>query len=262
MTESAQPHAQPAAQASRQRRFEGASVLVTGASRGLGASMAVAFAAEGAQAVWLGYRVREDDARAVAARVEQAGARAELLAFDVRSPEAVAAAFERAGPLDVLVNNAGVSRDAHFALLDEDAWHDVIETNLSGTARCCRAAVRAMWRARRGVIVNVASVAGPMASPGQASYAASKGGIVALTRTLAAELAPRGIRVNAVLPGLIDAGMTVHLDRRIVEHKLQQVALGRLGLADEVARAVLFLASADASYVVGQALFVDGGLSL
>jgi 3-oxoacyl-[acyl-carrier protein] reductase len=252
------------------RRFEGASVLVTGASRGLGASMAVAFASEGAAVVWLGYRARQSEAEATAARVEQAGARAELLCFDVRSPEAVAQAFERVaaakqadrGTLDVLVNNAGISRDAHFPLLDEEAWHDVIETNLGGTARCCRAAVRAMWRARHGVIVNVASIAGPMASPGQASYAASKGGIVALTRTLAAELAPRGIRVNAVVPGLIDAGMTMHLDRRVLEPKLAEIALGRLGQADEVARAVLFLASEDASYVVGQALVVDGGLSL
>ena len=248
------------------RRFEGASVLVTGASRGLGASMAVAFAAEGARVVWLGHRVRHDESRAVAERVAQAGARAELLPFDVRSPEAVAQAFERVAaddqPLDVLVNNAGLSRDAHFPLLDEEAWHDVIETNLSGTARCCRAAVRSMWRARRGVIVNVASIAGPMASPGQASYAASKGGVIALTRTLAAELAPRGIRVNAVVPGLIDAGMTAHLDHRLLAERSARVPLGRLGLADEVARAVLFLASSDAAYVVGQALVVDGGLSL
>jgi len=248
------------------RRFQAAKVLITGASRGLGASMACAFAAEGAELIYIGYRVRESEARQTAAAVGEAGARAELLGFDVRNPEDVTRAFEHvgktSGALDVLVNNAGVTRDSHFPLLDEEAWQDVIDTNLNGAARCCRAAVRAMWRARAGAIVNVASAAGTTASPGQANYAASKGGILALTRTLAAELAPRGIRVNAVVPGLIDAGMTTRLDHRMLELRRAQIPLARLGQADEVARAVLFLASSDASYIVGEALTVDGGLSL
>lgn len=247
------------------KRFEGANVLVTGASRGLGASIAKAFGREGAH-VWLGFRARESDAAEVVSAIINEGGKARAVGFDVRKPEEVTRAFElclkESGPLDVLVNNAAVSRDNFFALTDEESWQDVLETNLSGTARCCRAAAKGMWRARKGAIVNVASVSGPMASPGQSSYAASKGGVIALTKTLAAELAPRGIRVNAVVPGLIDSGMTTRLDRRILEEKRARIPTGRLGNAEEVAAAVLFLASSDASYVLGQALFVDGGLTL
>lgn len=246
------------------KRFEGKKVFVTGASRGLGAAMARAFALEGAN-VWIGYRAREFEAKETVAAIEKEGGQAQCVGFDLRRPEEIEKAFEsvlQGGDLDVLVNNAAVSRDQPFALMDDSAWVDVIDTDLNGTARCCRAAVRAMWRARKGAIINVASVAGPMASPGQANYAASKGGILALTKTLAAELARYGIRVNAVVPGLIYAGMTTKLDARILDEKRKRIPAGRLGNADEVARAVLFLASDEASYIVGQALFVDGGLTL
>lgn len=245
--------------------LSGKTVLVTGASRGLGAAIAMACGSEGAR-VFIGYRARAAEAERSAEAVRRAGGSADTIGFDLRKGDEVERAFERilgdAGGLDVLVNNAALSRDGLFPLLDEAAWQDVIETNLLGTARCCRAAVRAMWRARKGAIVNVASVSGPAASPGQANYAASKGGIIALTRTLAAELAPRGIRVNAVVPGLFGEGMTTHLDHRILEQKCARIPIGRLGRPEEVARAVVFLASEASSYVIGHALFVDGGLTL
>jgi 3-oxoacyl-[acyl-carrier protein] reductase len=155
-----------------------------------------------------------------------------------------------------------VSRDGWFPLLDREAWDDVIRTNLDGTVQCTRAVVPSMWRRKRGAIVNLASVSGVRASPGQANYAASKGALLALTRTLGAELAPKGIRVNAVVPGLIAAGMVARMDPRIVAEKTSLIPAGRLGDTADVARAVLFLASDDARYVIGQALAVDGGLTL
>jgi 3-oxoacyl-[acyl-carrier protein] reductase len=243
------------------KRFNGTNVLVTGASRGIGAEIARAFAREGAR-VWIGFRVRQQEADAVVESIKKEGGEASALGFDLRRAEDVERAFGLCGPLDILVNNAAVSRDNFFALLDEEAWSDVLETNLGGTMRCSRAAVRLMWSARKGVIINIASVSGPVASPGQSSYAASKGGVIALTKTLARELAPRGIRVNAVVPGLIDEGMTTRLDRRILKDKQDRIPTGRLGKAEDVAAAVLFLASSEASYIIGQALFVDGGLTL
>jgi 3-oxoacyl-[acyl-carrier protein] reductase len=246
-------------------RFTGAKVVVTGASRGLGRAVAAAFAREGAE-VFVGFRVREADAERTVAEIGEAGGRAVAFRVDVRDPADVERAFaalrEQAGHVDVLVNNAGVSRDGLFPMQDEEAWNDVLSTNLMGTARCCRAALGTMWRARSGVIVNVASLSAIAASPGQVSYAASKAGVIALTRTLAAELAPRGIRVNAVVPGLLATGMAEHLDSRIAAERLARIPLGRLGTAEEAARAVLFLASEEASYVVGQALIVDGGMAL
>jgi 3-oxoacyl-[acyl-carrier protein] reductase len=246
------------------RRFEGKSVLVTGASRGLGRGIAEAFGREGAR-VGVGYRVRKDDAERTLGEIMANGGTGMSLALDVRDPKSVEASvaeFARDAGLDVLVNNAALVRDQLFAMMSAEQWEQVIGANLTGTYHCCRAAVTRMMARRRGAIVNVASVAGLRASPGQANYAASKGGILALTGTLAAELAQFGIRVNAVVPGLLSTGMGQRLDRRIAEDRLTAIPLGRFGAADEVARAVLFLASDDASYIVGQSLVVDGGLSL
>ena len=156
----------------------------------------------------------------------------------------------------------GLVRDNLFALSSPEDWDEPVRVNLGGALRVARAAVRAMLFTGGGAIVFVGSVAGLRASPGQAGYAASKGGIIALTSTLAAELAPRGIRVNAVVPGLIAAGMAARLDRRVVERQLARIPAGRLGQPAEVAACALFLASPAASYVIGQSLVVDGGLSI
>jgi 3-oxoacyl-[acyl-carrier protein] reductase len=245
-------------------RFADRTVIVTGASRGLGRAIALAFAAEGAH-VYVGYRSREHEARATLAELEGAGGRATLLAFDVTDGAAVAAAFARVSSerdgIDVLVNNAGLARDNLVPLMSEADWSEVIDVNLRGAFACTRAALGAMMARGRGAIVNVASVAGLRASPGQASYSASKGGLIALTRTLAAELGPRGIRVNAVVPGLLATGMAARMDRRRLEERVGQIPLRRVGTAEEAARAVLFLASDDAAYITGQALAVDGGLT-
>lgn len=245
-------------------RFAGTRVLVTGASRGLGRAIAVAFAHEGAH-VGIGFHAHADEAQATLEAVVGAGGTGETLGFDVRDHAAVDAtvgAFARGGGLDVLVNSAAALHDAWAAALAPEEWQQVVDVNLTGTFNCCRAAARQMLVRRAGAIVNVASVAGLRASPGQSSYAASKGGILSLTATLAAELAPRGVRVNAVVPGLLTTGMGRRLARDVAERRRTAIPLGRFGEGDEVARAVLFLASADASYVVGQGLVVDGGLSL
>ena len=245
-------------------RFAERSVLVTGASRGLGRAIAVAFAREGAR-VGIAFRSRATEANETLDAVAGAGSTGVLLPFDVRDPAAVDAAvrgFAEGGGLDVLVNNAAVLQDQLFALMGRQEFDDVIATALGGTWHCCRAAVPLMMARRRGAIVNVASVAALRASPGQANYAAAKGGILAFTTTLAAELAPRGIRVNAVVPGLLNTGMGARLDSRVAQARRAAIPVGRFGEGDEVAQAVLFLASDDASYIVGQCLTVDGGMSL
>jgi 3-oxoacyl-[acyl-carrier protein] reductase len=242
-------------------RFADRTVIVTGASRGLGRAIAIAFAAEGAP-VCVGYRSREHEARQT---LDQLAGRGTLLRFDVTDRAAVAAAFDSVraerGGIDVLVNNAGVVRDNFVPLMSDDDWHEVLDVNLRGAFTCTKAALAAMIARGGGAIVNIASIAGLRASPGQASYSASKGGLIALTRTLAAELGPRGIRVNAVVPGFLATGMAARMDRRRVEERVSQIALHRVGTAEEAAKVVVFLASNDASYVTGQALAVDGGLT-
>ncbi len=245
-------------------RFTGQSVLVTGASRGLGRTIAHAFAQEGAR-VGIGYRLGRDGAEETRVLVDAAGGRGELVELDVRDPNSVTSAvgdFERRGELHVLVNNAAVVRDQFLALMSPEDWDQVMAVNLRGTYHCCRAALLPMMGRRSGAIVNVGSVAGFRASPGQANYAASKGGVAAFTATLAAEAAPYGIRVNAVVPGLLTTGMGERLDRRVAEQRRTAVPLARFGRPEEVARAVIFLASDEASYIVGQCLVVDGGMSL
>ena len=254
----------PGGVAAPKRRFEGRTVIVTGGSRGLGRAMAVAFAAEGAYVV-IGYLARDKDAAHSLALVREAGGDGRTMAFDVGRRPAVDAAIEEIlrarGRIDVLVNNAGVARDELFALMEQQSWDEVIATNLGGLFHCARAVVRPMLSAGGGAIVNVGAVSALRASPGQVNYAASKGGLLAFTRALGAELAPRGIRVNAVIPGAIASGLAARMDRRLAERIRVGIPLGRFGTAEEVARAVLFLASEDAAYIVGHALVVDGGLS-
>jgi 3-oxoacyl-[acyl-carrier protein] reductase len=246
------------------RRFDGHSVVVTGGSRGLGRVIARCFAEEGAR-VGITYRTRRDDAEETLRLVQEAGVEGDAVQMDVRSPDSVRQAIGRlqdSGPIDVLVNNAAIVQDRHFVMIPAEEWEGTIATNLNGTYHCCRAVIPAMLARRRGAIVNVASVAGLRAVPGQAAYAASKAAVLSLTRTLALETAAYGVRVNAVVPGLLDVGMGQRLDRRIVAQRAATIPMGRLGAGAEVAQAAMFLASEQGSYITGQFLAVDGGLSV
>lgn len=238
--------------------------LVTGGSRGLGPAICEELAREGA-IVLVGYRRREKEAAEVVASIEALGGRASALSLDVREPASVEAAVRRAldahGRIDVLVCSAGTNHDALFATMSLEAWSDVVRTNLDGTMLCARAVLRPMLGRKTGSIVAVTSVAGVHASPGQANYAASKGGILAFVRTLAAEVAASGVRVNAVVPGMFTVGMAQRMPGRARDATIERVPMRRAGEPRELARAIVFLASDDASYVTGQSLVVDGGLT-
>jgi 3-oxoacyl-[acyl-carrier protein] reductase len=236
-------------------------VLITGASRGIGAAAAQALGAAGYR-VWLHYRSREDAARQVAQRIVEAGGPEPLLvSFDLAQREAAHAAtcrlLEEQGGLDALVLNAGITHSGLFALMDDRSWDEVIGTNLGGFFAVARPVVKAMLRQRRGRIVLLSSVAAQRGNPGQVAYAATKGALVASARSLALELAPRGITVNVVSPGLIDTEM---LEGAPVQQLLPHVPMGRLGRPAEVAHAIRYLCSDEAAYVTGQVLSVNGGM--
>lgn len=246
-------------------RFAGQTVAITGASRGLGRALAIAFAGEGAF-VAVGYRVRRGDAEATLSACRQAGGDGTLMSLDVRERSSIRAAFdevigERAA-IDVLINNAGVTRDGLFAMSTRADLDDVLAVNLSGSFECAQAVVRPMMARGRGAIINVSSISALRAGDGRASYAASKAGVLALTRVMARELAPHGVRVNALVPGYVDTGMAARMDHDRREQARAAVPAGRFAQPQEVAAAALFLASEEARYVVGHALVVDGGLSL
>jgi 3-oxoacyl-[acyl-carrier protein] reductase len=237
------------------------SALVTGASRGIGAAIARALAREG-WPVGVNYRTGEDAANAVVEEIREAGGRATALQGDISERDAADALFtaleEEFGPVLVLVNNAGVRADGLAPMIDDDDWDRVVDTNLSAAFRLTRRALRPMIRNRFGRVVNIASIVGGVrGNAGQANYAASKAGLVAMTRTVAAEVARRGVTVNAVAPGLIDTDMTEGLGENLLEH----VPARRAGTPDEVAECVRFLASEGAAYVTGVCLTVDGGLT-
>jgi 3-oxoacyl-[acyl-carrier protein] reductase len=238
----------------------GGCAVVTGASRGIGAATARALARDG-WPVAVHYRSDPDGAAAVVEQVEQAGSRAFAVQADVAdrdAADAVLGAAEAAlGPVLCLVNNAGVRADALSPQIDDEQWSTVVETNLSAAFRITRRALRNMMRARFGRIVSVASVVGLRANPGQANYAASKAGLIGMTRTIAAEVGRRGVTVNAVAPGLVHTDMT----EGVGDELLKAVPARRAGTPDEVAACVRFLASDEAGYVNGTTLTVDGGLT-
>jgi 3-oxoacyl-[acyl-carrier protein] reductase len=235
--------------------------LVTGASRGIGAAIAKALARDG-WPVAVNYRSGADGAEAVVKEITEAGGRAIAVQADVTDPEAAEALFKRVedelGPVLVLVNNAGVRADGLSPQIDDEDWQKVIDTNLSAAFRLTRRALRPMLRNRFGRVVNIASIVGAeKANPGQANYAASKAGLVAMTKTVAAEVARRGVTVNAVAPGLIQTDMT----DGIGDGLLELVPARRPGTPEEVAACVRFLSSGEAGYVTGVCLTVDGGLT-
>jgi 3-oxoacyl-[acyl-carrier protein] reductase len=234
--------------------------LVTGASRGIGAATARALAGAG-WAVGVNYRSDEEGALRVAAQIEDAGGRATPLQADVADPAAaddlLGQAEDRLGPVLVLVNNAGVRADGLSPQIPDADWDAVIGVNLSAAFRLTRRALVPMMRARYGRVVNVSSVVGQRANPGQANYAASKAGLIAMTKTVAAEVARRSVTVNAVAPGLVDTDMTNGLGDEL----LKAVPARRAGTPEEVAACVRFLASDDAAYVTGSVLTVDGGMT-
>ncbi|MEM8656477.1 MAG: 3-oxoacyl-[acyl-carrier-protein] reductase [Pseudomonadota bacterium] len=241
--------------------LSGKTALVTGASGGIGGAIATALHAQGATVALSGTRVEP-----LEALVTSLGERAHVTPCNLSDPEAVEAlpkaAAEAMGSLDILVNNAGVTRDNLFMRMSDEEWATVIEVNLTSTMRLCRGVLRGMMKARWGRIVNVSSVVGTTGNPGQGNYAASKAGMVGMSKSLAAEVASRGVTVNCIAPGFITTPMTDALNDAQKEKILGAIPAGRMGDVDEIAAAAIFLAAPESGYVTGQTLHVNGGMAM
>ncbi len=236
--------------------LEGKTALVTGGSRGIGRAIAEELSAAGATVV-VGYRSGAEEAETVAAEI---GGRA--VQADVSDGDEARRLVEEAGDLDILVNNAGITRDGLLMRMPDDDWNAVLGTNLGGVFHTCRAVSRGMLKRRAGSIVNVSSVVGVHGNPGQTNYAAAKAGIIGFTKSLARELGNRGVRANVVAPGYISTRLTEELPDELKELMLQNTPLGRFGSPEDVAGAVRFLCSDEASFITGEVLLVDGGLGM
>ena len=244
-------------------RFEGKSAIVTGASRGIGREIALGLGKEGVN-VAVNYSGSKEKAEEVVAEIIQSGGKAFAVQADVSDADSVKKmvdqTIETFGTVDMLVNNAGITKDNLLMRMKEDEWDDVIRINLKGVFLCTKAVTRQMMRQRAGKIVNMASIVGVAGNPGQANYVAAKAGVIGLTKTTAKELATRHINVNAVAPGFIATDMTDVLNEDVKAQMLATIPLGKLGSPEQVAKAVLFLLSEDADYITGQTIHVDGGM--
>jgi 3-oxoacyl-[acyl-carrier protein] reductase len=236
--------------------LEGKTALVTGASKGIGRAIAAELARAGASVV-LGYRSGKDECETIAAEI---GGRA--VQADVAKPDEAARLVQEAGDVDILVNNAGLTRDGLLARMSDEDWRVVIETNLSSVFYTCRAVTRPMMKKRAGSIVNISSVVGVHGNWGQTNYAASKAGIIGFTKSLARELGSRNVRANVVAPGYVKTQLTEVLPEEATAAMLQNTPLARLGEPEDVAGAVRFLCSDEASFITGEVLLVDGGLGM
>ena len=237
--------------------------VVTGGSRGIGRAIAVALAAEGAKVAVI-YAGNAAAAEETLSLIKEQGGEAVAMQCDVADDAAVSdminAVKEQFGSVDILVNNAGITRDGLLMRMKEGDWQAVLDTNLTGVFHCTKAVTKLMMKQRSGAIINITSVVGQTGNAGQANYAAAKAGMIGFTKSVAKELASRGIRVNAVAPGCIDPDMTAVLSDAVKEDMLKSIPLGRVAQPEEVAKAVVFLASDNASYITGQVLNVDGGM--
>lgn len=245
--------------------LEGKVALVTGASRGIGAACALALGKMGA-CVFVNYQGSEEKAHAVVAEIEAAGGKAYAVWGDVSEGEAcskmVQYVLQTAGKLDILVNNAGILRDNLLARMSEEEFDAVLDTNLKGVFHMMHHASRHMMRQRSGRIINIASVSGIMGNAGQCNYSAAKAGVIGMTKAAARELASRGITVNAVAPGFIVTDMTGGMSQEVLKLACEQIPMKQMGKPEDVAEAVVFLASSWASYITGQTLCVDGGMTM
>lgn len=244
-------------------KFDGKVAIVTGGSRGIGRAIALELGSHGAK-VAVNYHASAAAAEEVVAAIRAAGSDALAVQADVSDPEQVNVLFKTVtdafGKVDILVNNAGITRDNVIMMLKPDDFDAVIDTNLRSAWLCSKAASRGMMKQRSGRIINITSVVGIAGNGGQTNYAASKAGMIGLTKALAKEIASRGVTVNAVAPGFIASDMTAALSEDILKKAIEAIPLGRQGAPEDVAKAVAFLASDDAAYITGQVLVVDGGM--
>ena len=242
--------------------LQGQIALVTGASRGIGQSIALSMGKQGASIV--GTSTSELGAQRVTAALSDAGIEGGGAVLDVTHGESVLNVVnqieENFGPVSILVNNAGITRDNLLLRMKDEEWDDILETNLSSVFRVTKACLRGMVRARRGRVINVTSIVGATGNPGQTNYAAAKAGLVGFTKSLASEMASRGITVNGIAPGFIETDMTSSLEQSRRDALVTAIPLGRLGVGEDVAAAAVFLASREASYITGQVIHVNGGL--